>query len=288
MDGKAVVPGNRLGRTLDFRGGKGVYSRGSYFYSSMVGKVKVYQSSKSSNLQKDRTGQSTGQNLDEGSESESKSDTEDQPIVRTLPILEVIPLTSDKLKGGVGSTFMNRKRNISLKRKLEDAVIKEGDIVTGIVSRITLRYAQVDIIAIGFVELLDQYEEDNGEKDKMVLSNQKINSIVETGLLRETYSGVIRKEDIRLTEVDRVVVNECFLPGDLVSCRVISLGDARQYYLSTAEDNLGVRCAKSKKGHVASSLEYRYRKRALLRPSNWEEMICPLTNEIEKRKVAKP
>lgn len=32
-----------------------------------------------------------------------------------------------------------------------------------------------------------------------------------------------------------------FRPGDIVRARVISLGDARQYYLSTAENELGVR-----------------------------------------------
>ena len=132
-----------------------------------------------------------------------------------------------------------------MKRKLEDVVIREGDIVTGIVNRITLRYVQVDIIAVGSIDLPDKEKE---EESKGNVSAKEFEDMVETGLLRETCSGIIRKEDIRLTEVDRVVINECFLPGDLISCRVISLGDARQYYLSTAEDNLGVRYAKSKKG----------------------------------------
>lgn len=41
-------------------------------------------------------------------------------------------------------------------------------------------------------------------------------------------------------QVDKVEVFKCFRPGDIVRARVISLGDARQYYLSTAENELGV------------------------------------------------
>jgi hypothetical protein len=41
-------------------------------------------------------------------------------------------------------------------------------------------------------------------------------------------------------QVDKVEVIKCYRPGDIVRARVISLGDARQYYLSTAENELGV------------------------------------------------
>lgn len=89
-------------------------------------------------------------------------------------------------------------------------------------------------------------------------------------LFRESCQGIIRKEDVRQIEVragqrvslscmgrsrlthacmsaclaggqvDKVEVFKCFRPGDIVRARVISLGDARQYYLSTAENELGV------------------------------------------------
>ena len=52
--------------------------------------------------------------------------------------------------------------------------------------------------------------------------------------------GLCSVQDIRATEKDQVVLYECFRPGDVVTAKVISLGDAQSYYLSTAEDTLGV------------------------------------------------
>lgn len=47
-------------------------------------------------------------------------------------------------------------------------------------------------------------------------------------------------QDIRATEKDKVEVYKCFRPGDIVTARVISLGDARSYYLATDANELGV------------------------------------------------
>ena len=46
--------------------------------------------------------------------------------------------------------------------------------------------------------------------------------------------------------------------------QVISLGDARSYYLSTAKNELGVVFASSVAGHT-------------MIPISWEQMICPVT-----------
>ncbi|KAL6278903.1 hypothetical protein ACE6H2_022504 [Prunus campanulata] len=54
----------------------------------------------------------------------------------------------------------------------------------------------------------------------------------------------------------------------------LSLGDARAYYLSTAKNELGVISAQSTAG-------------ATMVPISWTEMQCPLTGQIEHRKVAK-
>lgn len=43
---------------------------------------------------------------------------------------------------------------------------------------------------------------------------------------------------------------DCFRPGDIVRAKVISLGDARSYYLSTADNSLGVVHAKSLAGEA--------------------------------------
>ena len=43
----------------------------------------------------------------------------------------------------------------------------------------------------------------------------------------------------------QVVLAHCFRPGDIVRAVVVSLGDARSYYLSTASNECGVVYAKS-------------------------------------------
>ena len=41
-------------------------------------------------------------------------------------------------------------------------------------------------------------------------------------------------------------MDECFLPGDCIIARMISLGDSRTILLSTLEDGLGVMFAANK------------------------------------------
>ena len=54
-----------------------------------------------------------------------------------------------------------------------------------------------------------------------------------------------RLQDVRATEVDKLDLYDCFRPGDLVKAEVVSLGDARSYFLSTSKNELGVVYAKS-------------------------------------------
>ncbi|KAK7475364.1 hypothetical protein BaRGS_00033382 [Batillaria attramentaria] len=92
--------------------------------------------------------------------------------------------------------------------------------------------------------------------------------------LKESFRGMIRKEDVRATEKDRVEMYKCFRPGDIVVARVLSLGDAQSYVLSTAENELGVVIATSEAG-------------ATMVPISWCKMQCPRTLMEEFRKVAK-
>jgi exosome complex RNA-binding protein Csl4 len=89
------------------------------------------------------------------------------------------------------------------------------------------------------------------------------------------FSGIIRQQDVRATEVDKVALHDCFRPGDVVRAAVLSLGDARSYYLTTARNELGVVHARS-----AAAGEP-------LTPLSWQEMVCPKTQTVEKRKVAR-
>lgn len=83
-----------------------------------------------------------------------------------------------------------------------------------------------------------------------------------------------RLQDVRATEVDRVVMYDCFRPGDVVRAEVVSLGDARSYHLSTARNELGVVHATSMAGNV-------------MVPASWQEMRDPETQRVERRKVAR-
>ena len=125
-----------------------------------------------------------------------------------------------------------------------ESVITIGDIVHAQVRKIGMNQAQVEIFALGDVVL--------------------------TNFAR----GVIRREDMKLKEIDSLVVRDCFRPEDIVRAQVISLGDSRQYYLSTAEDELGVIHAKSEVDN------------SLLQASSQSEMLNVKTNIKELRKVA--
>jgi exosome complex component CSL4 len=115
--------------------------------------------------------------------------------------------------------------------------------------------------------------------------------VVGETVLDGDWQGLIRVQDVRATEKDRVKIFESFRPGDIVravvvssSCgdgrRVltffqISLGDQSNYYLSTASNNLGVIMATSEAGNA-------------MYPVSWKEYKDPETGASENRKVAKP
>ncbi len=70
-------------------------------------------------------------------------------------------------------------------------------------------------------------------------------------------------------------MHECYRPGDLVKAVVISLGDSRQYFLSTKEPEFGVIMARSQKS------------KQLLVAVSWKDMVDPETGQKEMRKAAK-
>lgn len=88
------------------------------------------------------------------------------------------------------------------------------------------------------------------------------------------FQGLIRVQDVRQTEKDKIVMANCFRPGDVVRSSVISLGDARNFYLSTAANDLGVVFALSQQGEKLEAV-------------NWELMKSSSGQE-EPRKVAGP
>jgi len=175
------------------------------------------------------------------------------PISRTAPPKPVGPqkrLTKITPAPPILLPTISIDRDISLGNtkdgnKKIDILPEVGSIVLCKVTRIAVRQATVAILVVGETVL-------DGE-----------------------WQGLIRVQDVRATEKDRIKIFESFRPGDIVRAVVISLGDQSNYYLSTASNNLGVIMATSEAGNV-------------MYPVSWKEFKDPNTGARETRKVAKP
>ncbi|KAF7283171.1 hypothetical protein GWI33_001234 [Rhynchophorus ferrugineus] len=120
----------------------------------------------------------------------------------------------------------------------------QGDIVTAQVYIITQQYAKCFIKCIG------------------------------NTVLRNPFKAVVRRENVRATEKDKVEIYKSFRPGDIILARVLPITEAHMYQLSTAENELGVVIAHSEHGYP-------------MVPISWTEMQCPKSLVKEPRKVAK-
>jgi len=145
-------------------------------------------------------------------------------------------------------------------------------LVVGVVSKLTAKYAAVDIRAI---------IQDGVGKKQMILP--------------EPFRGTIRMQDIWLEEDYRtataalasgtpassvatpLLLSSCFAPGDIVRCKVLGVGDAQAgFLLSTgAAPSLGVVFARGSQGEP-------------LVPVAFNSMLCPTTGRKEPRKCARP
>jgi exosome complex component CSL4 len=100
------------------------------------------------------------------------------------------------------------------------------------------------------------------------------------------FRGLLRTQDVRATEKDKIVLSQCFRVGDIVRAVVISLGDQGGYYLSTAGNEYGVVVAWSDivdgyagdggKGGGNGCV-----------PVGWDEVRDEVTGVREGRKVAR-
>ncbi|KAI9837242.1 MAG: hypothetical protein M1819_000316 [Sarea resinae] len=99
--------------------------------------------------------------------------------------------------------------------------------------------------------------------------------VVGESVCADEFQGLVRVQDVRATEKDKVKIYDSFRPGDIVRAKVISLGDQSNYYLSTANNHLGVIMATSEAGTP-------------MHPISWKEFKDPQTGATESRKVAKP
>lgn len=126
---------------------------------------------------------------------------------------------------------------------------QQGDVIIGLVTRVTLRDVRVEILGI----------------ETQPSSIQP---------LLPPLHGILRQRDIRLHDVDNVVLYNMYRVNDIIRASILSLTDPQNYYLTTASNEYGVMLAYSSAGQV-------------MMPISWEAMRCPLTGEAQQRKVAK-
>lgn len=141
----------------------------------------------------------------------------------------------------VGIKDFDTSGSVMVKRGKDTPIPQIGSVVIGRVTKISVSQANIEIL------------------------------VVDTHPLKRSFKGIIRKQDVRVIDVDRVRMQECFHPGDIVRAQVVSLGDAQAYQLTTAQNEYGVIFAKSLAGHS-------------MVPVSWKEMQCPVTKCIELRK----
>ena len=127
-----------------------------------------------------------------------------------------------------------------------------GDVVTARVEVVNQRFAKCSIICIGDT------------------------------LLNRPLRAILRKEDVRATDVDRVEIYKNYRPNDIILAKVIPQIEIHTYSLTTAENELGVVIATARGLSTLSS-----RNTVDMVPISWSEMQCPATLTKEPRKVAK-
>lgn len=212
--------------------------------------------------------------------------------------------SKDKLNASVRSSLASLSR------------LPEPDsVILGRVTRITSRQAVCSILLVLPPTTSNTKEEQ--ERANILSLSQSLGSGAANHAAGEDpsgldFSGIIRQQDVRLTETDKVKIADCFRVGDLVKAKVVSLGDSRSYFLTTASNELGVifataspssdvlsasagtdsflptALASSKPAAQTGATTSLASLPSALRPVDWQTMLDPVTGKTERRKVAKP
>ncbi|KAN0060234.1 hypothetical protein ACQY0O_007563 [Thecaphora frezii] len=171
-------------------------------------------------------------------------------------------------------------------------VPKPDSIIIGRVTRVTPRQAHISILIVD-----GQPCGSSSSTSSASIATGRGNHAAGEGEGTD-FQGVVRSQDVRNTEKDKVRLGDCFRPGDIVRASVISLGDARSYYLSTAANHLGVIYATASSSSLSlSDANHPVAPSGApgwnvtgnpMQPISWQEMMDPLTGIVEKRKCAKP
>ncbi|KAJ6006067.1 hypothetical protein N7451_004011 [Penicillium sp. IBT 35674x] len=183
-------------------------------------------------------------------------------IKSTLRVSRVVPATIR------AASAANQKQRYNTLPAVDSIVLAR-------VTRVQKRQATVSILVV-----LDDASQDPSQNSS---DNDNVASILTSAANPENHNStdelrfqaLIRKEDVRAVEKDRVVMEDMFRVGDIVRGSVISQGDQSFYYLTTARNDLGIVMARSDAGNM-------------MFPVSWKEMRDPVTGAGEPRKVARP
>ena len=239
-----AVPGERLGDSSLYISGPGTHIQGTSIYASIPGPVILRDAdTETSNKQQQKHG-----------------------------ILTVGRSPVDTLSALNPSATITAAET---KKKLRFNTLPAVDsIILGRVTRVQKRQATLSILLV-----LDEVRSslDMTAEDLNALisaSSDPANTTVNTA--DDTlFQALIRKEDVRAVEKDRVVMDEMFRVGDIVRASVISMGDQSFFYATTARNELGVVMGRGEGG-------------GMLVPVSWRDMVEVGSGRREGRKVAKP
>ncbi|KAL4887293.1 exosome component EXOSC1/CSL4-domain-containing protein [Aspergillus karnatakaensis] len=238
-----AIPGQRLGPVANYAAGPGTHVHHSHVYASIAGPVLVDQA---------------------------------QPKSQAKSVISVSRTITKKT--AVTSTSTSASATPAHKSKYNTLPAVDS-VVLARVTRVQKRQATVSILVV-----LDELASTQALNPSQSASdNDNIESILSSAANPENHSSsdelrfqaLIRKEDVRAVEKDRVIMDEMFRVGDIVRGTVISLGDQSFYYITTARNDLGVVMARSEAGNM-------------MFPVSWKEMRDPVTGAAEQRKVARP
>jgi exosome complex component CSL4 len=235
-----AIPGQRLGPLSTYSAGPGTHVQQSFIYASIAGPVVADPA---------------------------------QPKSQTRPTLRVsrgIP-SKDQASSNPAVPAVTSKPRYNTLPAVDSIVLAR-------VTRVQKRQATVSVLVV-----LDESATQSQDQSRTASDNDNVASILTSAANPENHSStdelrfqaLIRKEDVRAVEKDRVVMDEMFRVGDIVRGSVISLGDQSFYYITTARNDLGVVMARSDAGNM-------------MFPVSWKEMRDPVTGTGEQRKVARP
>ncbi|XP_011858736.1 PREDICTED: transcription initiation protein SPT3 homolog [Vollenhovia emeryi] len=121
-----------------------------------------------------------------------------------------------KLAGVVKLVTNDKTRTIEVHGITEQSIVPApGDIVTAMITVVNQRFCKCSIKCVGDT------------------------------VLTRPYKGILRKEDVRAIDKDKIEMYKCYRPGDIILARVMPMTEIHTYQLSTAENELGVVIAHS-------------------------------------------